>query len=61
MKDKAIRFVKSKIDVNKDKLKDELIKLYFSCPPKVQFVLAKYVMHAVLNKKQRQNEELIRH
>jgi hypothetical protein len=47
--------------LNKEKLKDELVKIYFACPPKVQFVLAKYVMQAILNKKQRQNEELIRH
>ena len=48
-------------ELEKDKIKDILLNIYLNSPPKLQFVLAKYVMKAILNKKQRHTEELIRH
>ncbi len=44
-----------------DFVKKKLIKLYFASPPKVQFLLARYGVKAVMNKNKEDMEELIRH
>jgi hypothetical protein len=42
-------------------VKKNLIKLYFASPPKIQFLLARYGVKAVMNKNKEELEELIRH
>jgi hypothetical protein len=42
-------------------VKKNLIKLYFASPPKIQFLLARYGVKAVMNKNKEELEDLIRH
>lgn len=42
-------------------VKKNLTKLYFASPPKIQFLLARYGVKAVMNKNKEEMEELIRH
>lgn len=42
-------------------VKKNLIKLYFASPTKIQFLLARYGVKAVVNKNKGELEELIRH
>lgn len=42
-------------------VKKNLIKLYFASPPKIQFLLARYGVKAVMNKNKEDLEEVIRH
>jgi len=44
-----------------DFVKKNLIKLYFASPTKIQFLLARYGVKAVMNKNKEELEELIRH
>lgn len=41
--------------------RQNLIKLYFKSPSKVQYALAKYGVKALLHKKKAQLEDLIKH
>jgi hypothetical protein len=42
-------------------VKRNLTKLYFASPPKIQFLLARYGVKAVMNKNKEELEEVIRH
>lgn len=50
-----------KLSETKELVKKNLIKLYFASPPKIQFLLARYGVKAVMNKNKEELEELIRH
>jgi hypothetical protein len=41
-------------------LKEKLIKLYLKSPHKVQYLLAKYGVHVLINKKRSEIEEFMR-
>lgn len=53
------KFLSDKIGL--ENFKKNLYKLYFASPPKIQFLLAKYGVKAIVNKKKEEIEELIRH
>ncbi len=52
---------KAKRKVELGWFKETLVKLYLKSPPKVQFALAKYGVKAVLNKKNHDKDQLIKH
>lgn len=56
---KIRNFVAKKI--NQHDLKGKLLKAYLSSPPKVQFILARFVMKNLLDEEQKEQQELIRH
>lgn len=66
MKEEALDFIKENVKKVKDKVdlsivKNSLIKLYFASPPKIQFLLARYGVKAIVNKNKEELEEIIRH
>lgn len=42
-------------------VKGKLLKAYLSSPPKVQFILARFVMKNLMDEEQKETQELIRH
>lgn len=60
--DSVYEKLKLRIDEVQDEfIKKKLLKLYLKSPSKVQYVLSRYFIKSVLNKKAKDLEEIIRH
>lgn len=54
-----LRKVRKKI--NREWMKQKMLDLYFSSPQKIQYLLSKYVIKAIVNKKHSKLKDLIKH